>query len=578
MGLRQRARDRQSEPAAVRAILTRRRAAKMPVEHPRQITGGDADAFVAHLHPPLARRPARGRDADLDGARGARIVDRVVEQDQQQLAQALLVGEHQAGLVGRYQRQQANAERLGERARLRERIGAQGGEIERPALEREPVEIAARHQQQVVDHIAQLARGLDDARQCRAVLRGRAVHAAQGDLRLAANRGGGCAQLMADVGEQLAPPYVGLLQGFQRPAQLGRATRDFVLQPLALLRLAPPVQVQLACHRVHAARDRRELVVAVQRNAVRKLALLQCLGAVAQLGERPTQRAAEIQRGRQPRERKCQAHREPQGSRAREGGVGAFTLASHRLLLARLAVGDQKAQVSSPGLLEYFRQRPPRLQRIDAGRQRLHVRHRGLELPEVLLEHRQGILALDLPYPRGVGAVAHRDRRDRQCLQLLQKSSQLGLQLIAHADVGNVADLALRDPGVKALLHRGQLDEAAMDVAGHTSTLDLLLGDSQCGDGADTLHERGGGENGENSGQAASEHAAIVHRPALDRGPFIFRSSARRPAFMRHSTQVQLPRVQCGAWRVATHPAPGPPVTSVSTIPTRDHNPRSTAR
>jgi hypothetical protein len=148
-----------------------------------------------------------------------RIAHGVVEQDRQQLAQPLRIAQQRQRLGGRLGLHQ-DAALVRQCARLLERLVERAREIDRLALQRERVDVAARHRQQVVDDERQLARGVDDAVKRALVFVDRLVAPAQRHLGLAADRGGRRAQLVADVGEELAPARIDLLQRAQGVLQL----------------------------------------------------------------------------------------------------------------------------------------------------------------------------------------------------------------------------------------------------------------------------------------------------------------------------------------------------------------------
>ncbi len=81
---------RDGEAEAVPAARAGLVGAIEALAHARQLVGGNADAFIDHLnqHQPIGR----GRDAQRDRSAGARILDRVVQEIEQHLLDAIGIG------------------------------------------------------------------------------------------------------------------------------------------------------------------------------------------------------------------------------------------------------------------------------------------------------------------------------------------------------------------------------------------------------------------------------------------------------------------------------------------------------
>ncbi len=531
MRLRQRARDGQAEADALGPVQAGGTAAVVALEDLRQLVGTDADALVGHFQ---QQHAGLGRvHPHVHAATAMRVADGVVEQHHQQLAQALRVSQHGPG---RRQRlgigaQQLHAPLGGQRRGLGQRIGQRLGQVERPARQRQRIDVAARHRQQVVDDASQALRALDDALQRGAVLVGRAVAPAQGDLGLAPDGRGGRAQLVADVGKQLTAARVGLAQRLERALQLGGARHHLRFELLARTGLARLVFGQRRGHGVHAARHRGELGVALGWHAVVEPAFFERARAVAQLLQRLAQRPRKVQRSQQRRDRQRGSHGQPQAPRQGHRAVGGRAFAGHGRRLARDGVAKQHAQIAALRLVEHGRQGQPGLAGIGARCQRAGVGDGPLQRAQVALQHRQRVEPPQL-FGAAVGAVVQCLRRIGQLLQPAQALAQRGLQGIADGGVGAGALLQLGHPRAQLLLRGREIDEAQLDVAGQAPALDLPMRLVEHPHGTQALQHHGGGQGDQRKRQAAAQHGeAIVDRPPRRRRPFIGRSSGVQAAF-----------------------------------------------
>ena len=340
---------------------------------------------------------------------------------------------------------------------------------------------------------------------------------------------------MADVGEEPAALRVGLVQRGQGIGQLAGAGVDLHLEPLALRRFALAVLLELGRQRIDAAGHFGELVLAGQRDAVAEPARLQRPGAFAELLQRTMQRTAEVQGRRHRADRDNRRSAQPQPAHPGQRGVGGRPLALHGGGLAGDVLGDQPSHVMALGHVEHPGQCLPGLRRIGAGLQRTHPVDGLRQGSHAALQNHQRLAPAQMLLS-GLGAAVELDGLLRQHLQPLQRSLHGREQLGPRAAVGMCPLLHLRDPGAQALLLRRELDEAGGDVAGHPPAQHLAFGDRQRGGGQQRSQRHHQREQGQDQGDATTEHRAIV-------------SAARRPCALSSAVHPDVSAISCGDHR-----------------------------
>ena len=279
---------------------------------------------------------------------------------------------------------------------------------------------------------------------------------------------------MAEVGEELSPAVVELLQRLMRALEFAGAGAHLVLQaaPHRLGGLA--VLLDLLDHRVEAPGDMVELVAAADGDAVVEPTGLHRLGALEQRIQRPLQAPAQVQ-AEQHREREGDAdhrHRlQPQPFDALLGG-GAGDRDCLALALDRAV--EQVAQVATVGHVEDLVELAP--DRLEAfavlvRRQRAQL---APQLDEALAEQRADVHQL-----RGLGrdgdAVALGDvlpgleMAARHLVQAPHAGIHRVEQALARGVGGTGAHHLLGGPVAQALLVGGEVQQLRQQVAGQAA-------------------------------------------------------------------------------------------------------------
>ena len=165
----------------------------------RSLGGWDTGATVVHVDHRVA---AGAPHAHGDGLPGRRVIDGVVDQDQQQLDQAIAVARHRRWRV----QVEADAPLRGQRPRTAHGVGGQRRGVERDGRDGQPGLVPCRQLQEVADKAAQAVRLPDDVgEEPVPVARDQAL--ALHHLRVGADEGRGRAQLVGRVRDE---PALGL--------------------------------------------------------------------------------------------------------------------------------------------------------------------------------------------------------------------------------------------------------------------------------------------------------------------------------------------------------------------------------